>query len=380
MGLLQRMKDVGNLAREGRGRKNRPATVDYEPTSVQIEVTNNCNLLCNFCGRTNLSNLEAIGSMNLEKFQHIFNQFNHLRSVSLFGHGEPLMSPYLFDIVRWIRAEKGKRFKINITSNGILLKQKIVDQLVENDVRLTVSFDATTPETYVAMVGAPTFHKVLEGLDRLRVATETTGFKWSLNYVLGNENIGEMVEMVEWAKKYRARRLNIGEQNFYGAGGRKEDAFIKLRDELRDTVAAALKKGNEIGQKIRLNRRDKHVWPEHDVYVPCKYLWAFPFISWDGYVCLCCARPYPKVHHFGNVFEQSFQEIWFSERYAEYRTKVAGGTENTVCKGCQHLHRDAEEEIIEIDTKARAAKVRKKTAVGAVEAPEPKGKALPTAD
>lgn len=372
------ISDALNLAKETKARRNRPATVNYEPTGVQIEVTNHCNLLCTFCGRTNLSNLEYVGSMPLEKFQHVFNQFKHLRSVSLFGHGEPLMAPDLWKILAWIRQEKGKKFKISMTSNGILLKQAFVDQLVEYGVRLTISLDATDPETYTKTVGAKTYHKVLEGLDRLRVAQEKHGFKYAINFLITNENIHQLVEMVDLAKKYKARKLNIGEQNFYGAGGRMEDAFIKLKDQVRENVQAALARGKEIGQEIRMQRRDKHVWPEHDVYVPCKYLWSMPFISWDGYVCLCCARPYPKLHNFGNVFEQSFQEIWFSDLYKQFRGEVAAGTQDGPCKNCQHLSPTAEDAPpVDLDLERRKKLVRSKTKLAGEEEDEDAGKKLP---
>ena len=277
----------------------------------------------------------------------------------------------------WIREEKGKKFKINMTSNGILLKQEFVDQLVQYNVRLTVSLDATDPETYTKTVGAKTFHKVIEGLDRLRVATEKHGYKWSINFLITNENIHQLPEMVELAKKYKARKLNIGEQNFYGAGGRMEDAFIKLKDAVRENVGVALAKGKELGQEIRLQRRDKHVWPEHDTYVPCKYLWTFPFISWDGYVCLCCARPYPKLHNFGNVFETPFQEIWFGEEYVKYRREVAAGVQDGPCKSCQHLSPTAEDAPpVNLDLERRKKLVRAKTQL-AGEDDADSGKKLP---
>lgn len=380
MGLIKAAKGAANLAREQRARRARPTRVDYEPTGVQIEVTNNCNLLCIHCGRTNLSNLEAIGGMTLERFQHVFNQFNHLRSVSLFGHGEPLMASELPQILDWIRETKGKRFKISITTNGILLKPKIVDQLVKSDVRLTVSLDATTPEVYEATVVAKAYHKVIQGLERLEEATRTRGYKWALNFVIMNENVGQIGEIVELAAKYKARKINLGEQNFYGAGGRMSDAFIKHRDAVRDGVAEALEIGKRLGIDVRMNRRDRDVWPEHDTYVPCKYLWSLPFITWDGYVCLCCARPYPKVHHFGNVFEQSFQEIWFGDEYARFREEVREGTQNSVCKGCQHLSPDAEEAPPEIDLEERAEHARAGTELAAAAEGGGGGRALPIAN
>ena len=379
MGFWDSVSGAVNLTRENVARKQRPARVNHQPTSVQIEVTNNCNLLCIHCGRTNLSNLESIGGMTLDKFQHVFKQFPHLRSVSLFGHGEPLMAGDLFPILDWIRETKGPRFKVSITTNGILLKnQKQVDKMVEAGVRLTVSLDATTPEVYEATVVAKSFHKVINGMERLKKAVDEQGYKWALNFVIMNENVEQISDIVRLGHKYGARKINLGEQNFYGAGGRKSDAFIKHAEAVRKNVEEALALGKELGVNVVFNRRDKHVWPEHNTFVPCKYLWSLPFITWDGYVCLCCARPYPKIHHFGNVFEKTFQEIWFGDEYATFREDVANGTQSTVCKGCQHLHPDAEELAEEIDLEERGKQARAGTEL-ATEDPDDVGKKLPLA-
>jgi len=109
---------------------------------------------------------------------------------------------------------------------------------------------------------------------------------------------------------------------------------------VRANVTRALERGKELDIAVKFNRRDQAVWPEHDTFVPCKYLWNFPFISWNGFVCLCCSRPDPKDQSFGNLFEKSFQEIWFGEEYARFREQVREGTQDTVCKSCQH-HRPA---------------------------------------
>ncbi|MHC4851344.1 MAG: radical SAM protein [Planctomycetota bacterium] len=338
-----------NLARANLARKRRPSRVRYEPTSVQIEITNHCNLLCIHCGRTNLSTLDSVGTMTLEQFQHVFSQFPYLKSVSLFGDGESLLSPHLFDIIDWIREDRGPRFRISLTTNGVLLKQDKVDKFVESGVRLTVSLDATTPEVYEACVVAKSFHKVVEGMERLKEAADTSGYRWTLNFVIMNENVSQIVDIVDLAKKYGARKLNLGEQNFQRAGGRMDDAFIQHRDTVRKNVTRALARGKEIGIDVKFNRRDQAVWPEHDTFVPCKYLWNLPFISWNGFVCLCCSRPDPKDQSFGNLFEKSFQEIWFGEEYARFREQVREGTQATVCKGCQHLRPDADA-ILQLDS------------------------------
>ncbi len=37
----------------------------------------------------------------------------------------------------------------------------------------------------------------------------------------------------------------------------------------------------------------------------CHLPWNHFYVSWDGYMTPCCAKPFPKELNFGNVFDTS---------------------------------------------------------------------------
>ncbi len=68
----------------------------------------------------------------------------------------------------------------------------------------------------------------------------------------------------------------------------------------------------------------------------CKYPFLHLEIDFDGYV-YCCCPDYTNFYSFGNIFEQSFKEIWFGEKWQKFREDiVAHGYSNcntSLCAG-----------------------------------------------
>jgi radical SAM protein with 4Fe4S-binding SPASM domain len=62
-----------------------------------------------------------------------------------------------------------------------------------------------------------------------------------------------------------------------------------------------------------------------------------------GYVISCCNtlmsnnRTFLKEHSFGNLFEQSFKDIWYSDRYKRFRKTVNNPKCKVpiICTGCR---------------------------------------------
>jgi radical SAM protein with 4Fe4S-binding SPASM domain len=66
----------------------------------------------------------------------------------------------------------------------------------------------------------------------------------------------------------------------------------------------------------------------------CKIPWTSCFITWDGFVYPCCHLLYiSKDFCFGNVFDASFKEIWYSEEYSRFRLDFVNNPPD-ICKRC----------------------------------------------
>lgn len=127
---------------------------DYEtdfPLCMAFELDDVCNLKCQGCYRAHAKDTSI--RLGLDRFKKIIDEAsaNGIPSIK-FGTSEPLMTKNFDEYLRYAR-KKGI-MDIFITTNGLLLNDKISDAIFETDVsRLRVSIDAATPETYKAIRG-----------------------------------------------------------------------------------------------------------------------------------------------------------------------------------------------------------------------------------
>jgi MoaA/NifB/PqqE/SkfB family radical SAM enzyme len=335
------------------GLRFRPSRVGYLPTKLQLETTNRCNLRCIECYRTNLEFKAQLGDLSFENFRRIIIQFPYLRGVSLFGLGEPLLNRELEDMLAYLRQDRPE-VRPYITTNATLLDEPRVKMLVKYRVALTVSLNAATPDTYLKTSGRRHYElaEIIENLRRLSAAARNENVRFTICMVIMNENVAEIPEYVRLAHEVGAHEAYFGEQNYDGAGGRLEALLLRNPELVRRQIAAARDLGTRLGVRVGHSKRDPTIWGSRLAFVPCKYLWKMPYISWDGFLLPCCARPFPGVFNFGQVVPgedgraSPFQELWFSESYNAMRHRVARGMEGGLCDGCQHLRPDAHASLV----------------------------------
>ena len=74
---------------------------------------------------------------------------------------------------------------------------------------------------------------------------------------------------------------------------------------------------------------------------PCHWPFDRAFISVEGEVVPCCTIADPCVASMGNVFNDSFAQIWIGERYQAFRQTILSQQLLAPCKSCYaKAHRD----------------------------------------
>ncbi|MBV8818498.1 MAG: radical SAM protein, partial [Acidobacteriaceae bacterium] len=130
--------------------------VDFPLTTMVLNVTNQCNLSCTYCyeyGEDKIVDTEngpqskfMSESTARESVDFMFRQAgaNRLVHCTFFG-GETLLNfPVLKSAVAYARrraAELGKEVDFSLTTNATLLRQDVIEWLVENRVGVTISID-----------------------------------------------------------------------------------------------------------------------------------------------------------------------------------------------------------------------------------------------
>ncbi len=68
--------------------------------------------------------------------------------------------------------------------------------------------------------------------------------------------------------------------------------------------------------------------------------WITPFVYVSGDVVPCCAmnegniRDFQKKNSLGNIFQQSFKDIWEGERFLRLRNEIRAGKIPALCRDC----------------------------------------------
>ncbi len=135
------------------------------PLLLIFEVNDTCNSRCRYCAvwtrpsesETTLSREEAIDLIDQAADLGVF-------SISFTGGGEPLLRP---DLPSLIAHAKNRDLHVALTTNGFLITEKNVHQLLRADV-ITVSIDSLDDEIYESHRGVPGgLEKAMRGLKTL---------------------------------------------------------------------------------------------------------------------------------------------------------------------------------------------------------------------
>lgn len=283
---------------------------------VYIEITNVCNLKCDFCPQTN-RNPEF---MSIGTFGNILDQIKpHTNYIYLHVKGEPLLHPELNKLLD-ISHEKG--FKVNITTNGTLI-DNVKDMLPTKRALRQINFS-------------------LHSLDGNKA------FNNKETYI---DNILSFIkEAMEKTEIYLSLRLwNLNGNSEINLESRKNDIILETIEKVFDLPykideIVGLDRGIKIADRVYVNQAHQFKWPDMNENEDnergfCHGLRNQVAILVDGTVVPCCLDG-EGVINLGNINTTTFSEIIESDRANNI---VDGFTKKEVveelCKKCGFMKR-----------------------------------------
>jgi GTP 3',8-cyclase len=136
------------------------------PKTFAISPSDYCNQKCHYCVSDRLRGNKCL--LDINKMISVLSDISSLgsKSVIFVGGGEPLANPYT---VEGIIHSKNKGMDVGLITNGVLLKEAIIQSLLEYCDFIRVSIDTTDPTSYIARRGATKsqLQMVLSNLTRL---------------------------------------------------------------------------------------------------------------------------------------------------------------------------------------------------------------------
>lgn len=252
-------------------------------TSVNIEVTNTCNLRCSFCPVNNgMQRPKEL--MPFELFRRIIDDNPQLDFILPFQWGEPLLHP---DIFRMIEYANRRGIRTMITTNGTMFTEEKIEKIVRSGLtRITFSIDGDA-----------------ESHERIR------GFP--------------LAELERGLLALKARRDELGSPL-------RIDASMVIDADTESHFESYRRKWSGIVDRLQAIPRLE----EAPRVKPCREPWRGTVVVLaNGDVTVCCAD-YEGEAVFGNARETPLRELWNGPVMREFRRRHLKGDFPEICQNC----------------------------------------------
>ena len=172
--------------------------LEIQPSSCTVLITNRCNLKCVMCRQWR----EPVGKeLSTEEWKEIILDLRENGITNIhFSGGEPLLRKDLSEIIAY--ASKNG-FTIGLTTNGILLKNGLMKELIDAGLRsVALSMDAAG-SAYEEIRGLQnSFARVCEALSVIAEAKKASAIDAYINFTLMKNNIADLKDVKRLADRH----------------------------------------------------------------------------------------------------------------------------------------------------------------------------------
>lgn len=234
--------------------------IDRGTNLIQVRPITGCNLNCIFCSvdegrfsRTRFVDYIVDPDYILEEFRKIAEFKGKGVEAHIDGQGEPTLYPYLIDLVKGLKEIREVKV-ISMQTNGILLNEKIIDELEGCVDRINLSVSALSQDVANRLYGVRyPLRKVLEVAEC--IANSKIDLLIAPVWIPGY-NDGEIPKIIEWALEIGAgkRFPPLGIQKYIPhKHGRKPKVRVMTFKEFYEKLREFEK---EYGVKLVLSPKD----------------------------------------------------------------------------------------------------------------------------
>lgn len=260
-------------------------------TSVNVEITNSCNLSCTMCP-VNTTMKRQKRMMPFETFRKILDDNPGLEFVLPFQWGEPMLHRDFYRMVAYARA---RGIRVMATSNGTLLETDAdAERLARCGLdRITFSSDGIG-ETH----------------------TRIRGFDWD--------------ELRANVERFRRARDRTGSDT-------KIDISMVLMDSTREELDAHMAAWEGIADRVQVIP----LLTGGERTTPCRELWRGSLVVLaDGTITPCCVDSEGALA-LGNIADTSLDEVWNGTALRALRRAHRDGTYPAPCSTCDEYEHES---------------------------------------
>ena len=284
-------------------------TVKFIPHRIDIETCRQCNARCQFCPQS--VSPKSRGVMPMDLFSLILSRLEGATPewVAFNHYGEPLVDPFFRQRLELLRE---RNFQLGLFTNGILLKDALIEFLAEGGVyKIVFNFPSLEMSEWRRLMQMPE-----QSYWKARRAIE--------NSLTTCTNLPQGIAIsVNGVTETQPARVQAIKEHFSTFGN------VQVRSEYSNSRAGAIE--NEL---VQISSRS--AWRH---YGGCDRIARHLHISSEGKVFLCC-QDYDQNVVLGDLTQESVSEIMSGPLARQLRAEMFGLApmqSGRICLNCDSL-------------------------------------------
>jgi len=288
------------------------------PFSISIEPTTSCNLRCPQCPSGLREFTRPTGMLDPAFFEKTIVQLkDHLHSLTFYFQGEPYLNP---DFLKMVEVANKNKVYTSTSTNAHYLNEEMAIKTVKSKLdKLIISVDGITQEVYEQYRIGGNIDKVIAGTKE--ILKQKKLLKSNLPHVVWQFVVFKPNEHQVNAVKKLGKELGV------------DEVKIKTAQIYDFENGSQLIPETEEYSRYRKNSEGKFEI-KNKLLNQCWRMWQGCVITWDGKIVPCCFDKDAK-YKLGNLKEESFKAIWFSDEYNSFRRSILKGRNQIdICNNC----------------------------------------------
>lgn len=284
------------------------------PIYMEVSPSGTCNHRCTFCAKDFMEYRKRY--LDTAIFKERLTEMGKLgvKSIMYAGEGEPFLHKDMAEIACHTKASG---IDVAFTTNATLMSPEISEQILGITSWIKVSCNAGSPETYEAIhrTKGSQFERVFKNMEAAVETRRKNGYSCTLGMqiLLLPETQHEVVNLAERARDTGLDYLVVKPYSHHPQSETEE--YKEVKYEGLDEVAKELEslRTDTFTPLFRAHAIEK--WQEKDKsYSKCLALPYWAYIDAGGNVCGCSMFLETDRFTYGNINDNTFQEIWEGEK------------------------------------------------------------------
>lgn len=321
----------------------------HRPYSVTINIEGRCNLSCIYCCYHNELTDRRYQGWSLT-FEQVKPEVDLLwdfgvKHIHLCGSGEPFLNKDIFKIFHYIRS---KGAITSVLSNATALNQRMLEQIIEAKLDVfNTDLDLVDRKDFARIKGRDCLNTLLaniETLVKLRNKSKSP-MKIGVYTLITKESVPVLGDILNtcialgidtWCLEYLV--VDFEDRGYLT----RENAMLFRHGDVRAAIRPLLSVAKRHGIALYY---PKYLNPHYDAKkIFCMRPWSnfmlnipnlnMPKEKWYGNVVCGCSSNKTHQYVYGNIFEQSLEEIWNGAAIKELRKNLISNSDiecKTLC-------------------------------------------------